>query len=234
MDLTEFPQDKLALWLMSNAGVDEDGGKLVEWNDHAQASPVGSSVKQPNKAKQPTVAATAHGQAARFGGQAHLVLQEMQLFSAADAGLAVFVMLSPRGEKSGAATLLNFGAAGMRAPNTNLEIGLKYRKGQGIFYVSRGSRHANAEQTAKVALKTDGPPQLLSVLIAKGGGVVFRLDGKVLASAAKGAGWLASGSRPVGSAPVEIGARINGNSHLGKFSAHLTGTADAGANVAGA
>ena len=59
--------------------------------------------------------------------------------------------------------------------------------------------------------------------------ISFALDGKDLGQASeKNKGWLKSGKYPTLSAPVDIGARVDGNKIEGTIGAHMGATADMG------
>jgi hypothetical protein len=144
--------------------------------------------------------------------------------------LAVLQHFENKEEKPVSQVLLNYGASGLKMPNNNLEIGLKHKGNACFFFVHRGSGRMTL--SGKVPIKPDDQFHLLTVKIAgdapEGDGlsVTFAVDGKDVKSTEKNKGWLKHGKYPTLSAPIDIGGRIDGNSHEGTIGAHMKADAD--------
>eukprot|EP01044_Picomonas_judraskeda_P002826 COSAG03_NODE_215_length_10494_cov_13.007504_12_plen_214_part_00 len=127
-------------------------------------------------------------------------------------------------------TLMNFGASGLKMPNNNLEIGVKHKGNACFFFVHRGSGRMTL--SGKVPLKPDDKFHLLTVQIAGSApegdalSVSFAVDGKPVKATEKNKGWLKHGKYPTMSAPIDIGGRIDGNTHEATIGAHMKANAD--------
>ena len=90
-----------------------------------------------------------------------------QLFETETQGLTAFVMFKHRENaeaKPVSQVLVNYGAAGLKMPNNNLEIGIKHKGNAAFFFVHRGSGRMTL--SSKVPIKPDDKFHLLTVKIA--------------------------------------------------------------------
>lgn len=87
--------------------------------------------------------------------------------------------------------------------------------------------------SSKVTLKASQAYHLLTVTVgedehSEAESVGLALNGRMLKSVAKNKGWLNRGKYPTLSAPVDIGARVDGNKYEGTIGAHMGAKADMG------
>ena len=158
-----------------------------------------------------------------------------QLFETETQGLTAFVMFKHRENaeaKPVSQVLVNYGAAGLKMPNNNLEIGIKHKGNAAFFFVHRGSGRMTL--SSKVPIKPDDKFHLLTVKIAGDApegealSVSFAVDGKPVGSSEKNKGWLKHGKYPTMSAPIDIGARVDGNKYEASIMGHMKADADMG------
>ena len=233
-DLSSMKQTDLKLWVTVDARVDFDNGRVVQWNDISHSE---NHVKQNNADKSPGFETTPDGgDQITFGNNnAYLSSQPVQLFDTPSSGLTAMVMFKhfkPEEGKASSMVLLNYGAGGLKLQNHNFEVGMKVKDNSVVFFVHRGS--GRMAMSKKLSLKPDEKFHLLTVQVAaeapaEGSVISFALDGKDLGQASeKNKGWLKSGKYPTLSAPVDIGARVDGNKIEGTIGAHMGATADMG------
>ena len=232
--LTQFGWCSLKLWVTVDARVDYDNGRVVQWNDISHGE---NHLKQNHADKSPSFELSdTDGETVVFGkNNAYVTSQPVQLFEKPDSGVTAFVMFKHfASEKGSSGILVNYGAGGLKLQNHNMEIGMKIKGDNAMFFVHKGG--GRMTMSGKVSLKAGEAYHLLTVKIFGGPpeegalSVGFWLDGKPLSASEKNKGWLKRGKYPTLSAPIEIGARVDGNKVEGTIGAHMSATADSGFN----
>lgn len=232
-DLAAFPKTDLAFWITSDARLDTDNGRVVQWNDIGEAE---NHAKQNIDEKKPSYEQSeSEGEIVVFKGDTYLSSQPVVLFPEANSALTAFVTFkhfaSPDKDKMKSSTLINYGASGMKLMNSNFEVGIKYKGDGAMFFVHRGSGRMVLSSKVKLAPDKDYHTLTVKVLseATDAGSVIFYLDGKQLKSSDKNKGWLKPGKYPAKlSAPIDVGARIDGNTHAGTIMGHMNGNAEDG------
>ncbi len=208
----------LRLWLKASTGVYEDascsvlagdGDVVACWADQ-------SGYDADAKAATDREATYYDAEAIRFDGTSATLstTPNIQLFSAADSGIAAFVVFQTQDKESNA-YLLNHGASSDtgEADNRNFELGYGIGNIDGNFGLHRGSDHATLAPSETITndtyvimstqVLTTGTYPTDSIRIFKNG-VSLTLD-------ISGAGWLTAGNYATADVPLDIGARRDGN-----------------------
>lgn len=222
----EPPKTNLEVWLRADRGIAADGGKVETWRDQ---SGHGHDFTQPEPARQPALVDADGGAPAAllFTGVEHLVADSTQLFPTEASPLTVaivFTTSSPSPQKF----LFNYGQGGGVHDDSNLELG--YATGDqsgGNFGLHRGSGIGTT--TAGGVIASDTVYRAVLSLAASGeapANVTVRINGVDQPTANSSGGFFSGGAYNTASAPMDLGARIDGNFIANTYAAHLSAAGD--------
>jgi hypothetical protein len=218
------PLTNLEVWVSGAKGVSLDGGKVTAWADQSGKH---HDFVQPYPSMEPTLADG--GKELVFTGAEHLVTDVLPLFATNASSLTiacVFTTTDPDNQRF----LVNSGTSQGVGSFSNIEFG--YHTGDqapGNIGMHRGNGNGTTTLGALIQAATryyvvvqiqgpDGgaPPANISV----------RINGVDSPTHNGSGGWFGSGSYPTVGAPIEIGARVDGDFYDASFAAHQAAPGD--------